>query len=126
MGTENVVEKKGNVVDKVTKLLDSKHRRADFVQKQRDECLVFDVSHKKELPKTSNYKTNETNDEEYSKQEEQQQENDQQQCSMDIDSEQDKKDINIDSSKVEEKPEEKEQKEDSKNLEIEPNKKEDE
>lgn len=123
--TENVVEKKGNVVDKVTKLLDSKHRRADFVQKQRDECLVFDVSHKKELPKTSNYKTNETNDEEYSKQEEQQQENDEQQCSMDIDSEQDKKDINIDSSKVEEKQEEKQQEEDSKNLEIEPNKKED-
>ena len=44
--TENVLEKRTNVVDKVNKLLDSKERRANFVQKQRDECVVFDVSHK--------------------------------------------------------------------------------
>ena len=44
--TENVLEKRTNVVDKVNKVLDSKLRKADFVQKQRDECLAFDISHK--------------------------------------------------------------------------------
>jgi hypothetical protein len=45
--TENVLEKRTNVVDKVNKVLDAKLRRADFVQKERDECVVFDKSHKK-------------------------------------------------------------------------------
>merc|ERR1712126_459653 len=44
--TENVLDKRANVVDKVNKVLDSKLRKADFVQKQRDECLAFDISHK--------------------------------------------------------------------------------
>ena len=44
--TENVLEKRTNVVDKVNKVLDSKLRRADFVEKQRLECIVFDKSHK--------------------------------------------------------------------------------
>lgn len=43
--TENVLEKRTNVVDKVNKVLDSKLRKADFVQRQRDECLAFDISH---------------------------------------------------------------------------------
>ena len=122
--TENVIEKKGNVVDKVTKLLDSKHRRADFVQKQRDECLVFDVSHKKELSGKSNYETKETNDEESSQQKDPQ-ENEVQQCSSDIDREPDKKETNADSSTEEEKQEEKGQQEDSKNFETEADKEED-
>ena len=45
--TENVLDKRANVLDKVDKVLDSKLRKADFVQKARDECLAFDVSHKK-------------------------------------------------------------------------------
>ena len=45
--TENVLEKRTNVVDKVNKVLDAKLRRADVVQKERDECVVFDKSHKK-------------------------------------------------------------------------------
>merc|ERR1719273_1987902 len=44
--TENVLDKRTNVVDKVNKLLEGKERRANFVQKQRDECVVFDVSHR--------------------------------------------------------------------------------
>ena len=48
--TENVLEKRTNVVDKVNKVLDSKLRKADFVQKQRDECLAFDISHRNSKP----------------------------------------------------------------------------
>jgi hypothetical protein len=39
--TKNVIDKKGNVVDKITKILDSKERKATFVAKQRDKNLVF-------------------------------------------------------------------------------------
>jgi hypothetical protein len=39
--TENVIDKKGNVVDKITKILDGKERKATFVAKQRDENLAF-------------------------------------------------------------------------------------
>merc|ERR1712158_224692 len=38
---ENVLEKRSNVVEKVNKVLDCKLRKADFVQKQRDESLAF-------------------------------------------------------------------------------------
>merc|ERR1712020_331780 len=48
--TENVLEKRTNVVDKVNKVLDSKLRKADFVQRQRDECLAFDISQKNSKP----------------------------------------------------------------------------
>ena len=51
--TENVLDKRANVVDKVNKVLDSKLRKADFVQKQRDECLAFDISHKNLISQTS-------------------------------------------------------------------------
>lgn len=44
--TENVIDKRTNVEDKVNKLRDFKERRADFVQKRRDECVMFDVSHR--------------------------------------------------------------------------------
>merc|ERR1712083_870345 len=36
---ENVLEKRSNVVEKVNKVLDCKLRKADFVQKQRDESF---------------------------------------------------------------------------------------
>merc|ERR1712141_506259 len=38
---EKVLEKRSNVVEKVNKVLDCKLRKADFVQKQRDESLAF-------------------------------------------------------------------------------------
>merc|ERR1712020_137759 len=38
---QNVLEKRSNVVEKVNKVLDCKLRKADFVQKQRDESLAF-------------------------------------------------------------------------------------
>jgi len=40
--TEVVLEKKSVVVEKVHKILDSKERRANFVEKQHAECLAFD------------------------------------------------------------------------------------
>merc|ERR1711997_724689 len=43
---KNKLKQTENVVDKVNKVLDSKLRKADFLQKQRDECLAFDISHK--------------------------------------------------------------------------------
>ena len=49
--TENVLEKRTNVVDKVNKVLDSKLRKANFVQKQCDECVVFEKKYKKSFPK---------------------------------------------------------------------------
>jgi len=42
--TENVLEKKANVVDKVNNLMEGKIKHADFVQKQRDEYLLFSQS----------------------------------------------------------------------------------
>merc|ERR1712165_77237 len=47
--TENVLENRANVVDKVNKVLDSKLRKVDFVSKKRDECLAFDIKHKTNL-----------------------------------------------------------------------------
>jgi len=44
--SEDVLDKRANLVNKVNKVLDSKLRKADFVQKQRDECLAFDLKHK--------------------------------------------------------------------------------
>lgn len=45
--TENVLVKKTNVVDKVNKILESKHRKAEYVQKQTMECAMFDQKPKK-------------------------------------------------------------------------------
>merc|ERR1719328_787172 len=45
--TENVIEKKGVVVEKVTKLLDSKQRKETFVSNKKEELLAFDKSGKK-------------------------------------------------------------------------------
>ena len=39
--TEKVIEKKGNVVDKVTKILHSKERRANYVERKRVETEMF-------------------------------------------------------------------------------------
>ena len=39
--TEDVIHKKGDVVEKVNKILDRKERRANYVTKQRDEQLAF-------------------------------------------------------------------------------------
>ena len=47
MATVDVLQKKSGVVEKVNKLLDSKERRANYVEKQRDECLAFDKKPKK-------------------------------------------------------------------------------
>jgi len=47
--TEVVLEKKSVVVEKVNKILDSKERRANYVEKQHAECLAFD---KKQTKKT--------------------------------------------------------------------------
>jgi hypothetical protein len=64
--TENVLEKRTNVVDKVNKVLDSKLRKADFVQKQRDECLAFDlswdISHKNSNPEKQETNNSEQTD----------------------------------------------------------------
>merc|ERR1712241_1399285 len=59
---ENVLEKRSNVVEKVNKVLDCKLRKADFVQKQRDESLAFandwlrDESSPVTAPESSNQK----------------------------------------------------------------------
>merc|ERR1712038_868789 len=45
--TVDVLQKKSGVVDKVNKILDTKERRANYVEKQRDECLAFDKKPKK-------------------------------------------------------------------------------
>ena len=45
--TENVIEKKGVVVEKVTKLLDSKQRKETFVSNKKEELLAFDKAGKK-------------------------------------------------------------------------------
>lgn len=45
--TVDVLQKKSGVVEKVNKLLDSKERRANYVEKQRDEVLAFDKKQKK-------------------------------------------------------------------------------
>lgn len=45
--TVDVLQKKSGVVEKVNKLLDSKERRANYVEKQRDEVLAFDKKPKK-------------------------------------------------------------------------------
>merc|ERR1719481_612380 len=47
MATVDVLQKKSGVVEKVNKLLDSKERRVNYVEKQRDECLAFDKKPKK-------------------------------------------------------------------------------
>ena len=60
--TENVLEKRTNVVDKVNKVLDSKLRKANFVQKQRDECLAFDISLKPSNPGEQQTNNNEQPD----------------------------------------------------------------
>jgi len=60
--TENVLEKRTNVVDKVNKVLDSKLRKANFVQKQRDECLAFDISLKLSNPEEQQTNNNEQPD----------------------------------------------------------------
>merc|ERR1712061_595445 len=60
--TENVLEKRTNVVDKVNKVLDSKLRKANFVQKQRDECLAFDISLKPSNPEEQQTNSNEQPD----------------------------------------------------------------
>ena len=51
MATVDVLQKKSGVVEKVNKLLDSKERRANYVEKQRDECLAFDKKPKKNWSK---------------------------------------------------------------------------
>lgn len=45
--TETVLEKKAVVVEKVNKLLDNKERRANYVEKQRNEVLAFETKPKK-------------------------------------------------------------------------------
>jgi len=45
--TEVVLEKKSVVVEKVNKILDSKERRANYVEKQHAECLALDKKPKK-------------------------------------------------------------------------------
>ena len=45
--TENVIEKKEVVVEKVTKLLNSKQRKETHVTKQKEELLAFDKAAKK-------------------------------------------------------------------------------
>jgi len=45
--TEVVLEKKSVVVEKVNNILDSKERRANYVEKQHAECLAFDKKTKK-------------------------------------------------------------------------------
>jgi len=62
---ENVLEKRSNVVEKVNKVLDCKLRKADFVQKQRDESLAFandwlrDESSQDTAPESSTQKAEE-------------------------------------------------------------------
>jgi len=45
--TVDVLQKKTGVVEKVNKILDQKERKANHVEKQRDECLAFDKKPKK-------------------------------------------------------------------------------
>ena len=45
--TVDVLQKKTGVVDKVNKILDQKERKANYVEKQRDECMAFDKKPKK-------------------------------------------------------------------------------
>ena len=39
--TEKVIEKKGNVVDKVEKILHSKERRGNYLEKKKVESVMF-------------------------------------------------------------------------------------
>jgi predicted component of type VI protein secretion system len=45
--TENTLEKKSNVVDRVEKLLNSKERNATYIEKQKIEQLVYEKKVKK-------------------------------------------------------------------------------
>jgi predicted component of type VI protein secretion system len=45
--TENTLEKKSNVVDRVEKLLNSKERKATYIEKQKIEQLVYEKKVKK-------------------------------------------------------------------------------
>ncbi|XP_040580332.1 uncharacterized protein [Lepeophtheirus salmonis] len=45
--TENKIEKKANVVDKVNKILNSKERRVKYVESQKMKALIFDQKAKK-------------------------------------------------------------------------------
>ena len=45
--TENTLEKKSTVVDKVEKILNRKERQATYIEKQKIEQLVFEKKVKK-------------------------------------------------------------------------------